>query len=70
MIEVNDKKVRIEGNIKIILNDWMNATRVIYRIVAKQIGLKAASTTLGGALQVAANDAVDEMKEKGELSDE
>ena len=70
MVKVNDKNVRIEGNIKIIMNDWMNATRVIYKILAKQIGLRAASTMLGGGLQVTANDAADELMKKGELPDE
>ena len=70
MIEVNDERVRVEGDAKTILNDWMNATRIMYKIAAKEIGLKAASTMIGGALQVAANDAADELKEKGELPDE
>ena len=70
MIEVKGKMVRLEGNIKTLMNDWMNATRIMYKIAAKEIGLKAASTMIGGALQVAANDAADELKKEGELSDE
>lgn len=70
MIEVKGKMVRLEGNIKTLMNDWMNATRIMYKIAAKEIGLTAASTMIGGALQVAANDAADELKKKGELPDE
>lgn len=70
MIEVKGKMVRLEGNIKTLMNDWMNATRIMYKIAAKKIGLTAASTMIGGALQVAANDAADELKKEGELPDE
>ena len=35
MIEVSDKAVRVEGNLKGIMNDWMNATRSVYNILAK-----------------------------------
>lgn len=70
MIEVKGKMVRLEGNIKTLMNDWMNATRIMYKIAAKEIGLTAASTMIGGALQVAANDAADELKKEGELPDE
>lgn len=70
MIEVNDKGVRLEGSIKNLLNDWMNATRVLYSISAKEAGLKNASNAFETALQIAIIDAADELKKEGELSDE
>lgn len=70
MIEVNDKGVRLEGSFKNLLNDWMNATRVLYSISAKEAGLKNASNAFGTALQIATIDAADELKKKGELPDE
>lgn len=70
MIEVNDKSVRLEGSIKDLLNDWMNVTRVLYSISAKEAGLKNASNTFGTALQIATIDAAAELMKKGELPDE
>lgn len=70
MIEVNDKSVRLEGSIKNLLNDWMNATRVLYGISAKEAGLKNASNTFATALQIATIDAAAELMKKGELPDE
>ena len=70
MIEVNDKGVRLEGSIKNLLNDWMNATRVLYGILAKEAGLKNASNTFATAFQIATIDAADELMKKGELPDE
>ena len=70
MIEVNDKNVRIEGDFKIILNEWTNITRSMYYETARQVGLRAASEIFGSALQFAANHAADELKKKGELPDE
>lgn len=70
MIEVNDKGVRVEGNIKELLNDWMNATRVVYSLLAKETGLKPASKIFASSLQFAANDAANELREKGELPNE
>ena len=70
MIECNEERTRIEGNFKIILNEWTNITRSMYYETARQVGLRTASEIFGSALQFAANDAADELKEKGELPDE
>ena len=70
MIEVKDEKVRIEGEFRTILNDWINITRSMYYETARQLGLKKASKIFRDALQLAAYDATDELKEKGELPDE
>ena len=70
MIEVNSERVRIEGDAKTILNDWMNVTKATYYMIARDLGLKETSEVFIEALQVAANDAADELKEKGELPDE
>lgn len=70
MIEVNGEKVRVGGDAKTILNDWMNVTKAVYYMIAQNFGLKKTSKIFIEALQVAANDAADELKEKGELPDE
>ena len=70
MIEVSEKGVRAEGNIKELLNDWMNATRAVYSLLAKKTGLKPASKIFASSLQFAANDAANELREKGELPNE
>lgn len=70
MIEVSEKGVRAEGNIKELLNDWMNATRAVYSLLAKETGLKPASKIFASSLQFAANDAANELREKGELPNE
>ena len=70
MIEVNDKGVRLEGSIKNLMNDWMNATRVLYSISAKEAGLKNASNAFGTALQIATIDAAADLMKNGELPDE
>lgn len=70
MIEVSEKGVRAEGNIKELLNDWMNATRAVYSLLAKETGLKPASKIFASSLQFAANDAANDLREKGELPDE
>lgn len=70
MIEINGERVRIEGDAKTILNDWMNVTKAMYYMIARDLGLKETSEVFIEALQVAANDAADELKEKGELPDE
>lgn len=70
MIEVSAKGVRIEGNMKELMNDWMNATRAIYSITAKETGLQPASRIFASALQYAANDAANDLREKGELPNE
>lgn len=70
MIEVNGEKVRVEGDAKTILNDWMNVTKAMYYMIARDLGLKKTSEVFIVALQAAANDAADELKEKGELPDE
>lgn len=70
MIEVSEKGVRLEGSIKNLMNDWMNATRVLYSISAKEAGLKNASNAFGKALQIATIDAAADLMKKGELPDE
>lgn len=70
MIEVNGERGRVEGDVKTILNDWMNVTKAMYYMMARDLGLKKTSEVFIEALQVAANDAADELKEKGELPDE
>lgn len=70
MIEVNDERVRVEGNAKTILNDWMNVTKAVYYMIARDLGLKETSEVFIEALQVAANDAANDLREKGELPDE
>ena len=70
MIEVSEKGCRAEGNIKELLNDWMNATRAVYSLLAKETGLKPASKIFASSLQFAANDAANELREKGELPNE
>lgn len=70
MIEVSEKGVRAEDNIKELLNDWMNATRAVYSILAKETGLKPASKIFASSLQFAANDAANDLREKGELPNE
>lgn len=70
MIEVSEKGVRAEGNIKELLNDWMNATRAVYSLLAKETGLKPASKIFASSLQFAANDAANDLREKGELPNE
>ena len=70
MIEVSEKGVRAEGNSKELLNDWMNATRAVYSILAKETGLKPASKIFASLLQFAANDAANDLREMGELPNE
>lgn len=69
MIEVSEKSVRTEGNIKELLNDWMNATRVVYSLLAKETGLKPASKIFASSLQFAANDAANYLREKGRTAE-
>lgn len=70
MIEVNDKSCRVEGSIKELMNDWMNATRVLYKILAKETGFKIASNIFASSLRYASFDVINELREKGELPDE
>ncbi|MBQ1572086.1 MAG: hypothetical protein IIZ78_13245 [Clostridiales bacterium] len=70
MIEVNKERVRVEGDAKTILNDWMNATKAMYYMIARDLGLKETSEVFIEALQVAANDAANDLRKKGELPNE
>jgi hypothetical protein len=70
MIELKGERLRVEGNAKTILNDWMNVTSCMYYMIARDLGLKETSEVFINALQVSANHAADELKEKGELPDE
>ena len=70
MIEVNDKNCRVEGNIKAVFAEWMDATKTVYYVIAQDLGLKEASELFIKGLQIAANYAAKELKEKGKLPDE
>ena len=70
MIEVNGERCRVEGDAKTILNDWMNVTKAMYYMIARDLGLKETSEIFINALQVSANYAADELIENGELPDE
>ena len=70
MIYVNDKSCQVKGNIKKVFADWMDATKTVYYVIAQELGLKEASKLFIKGLQVAANYAAKELKEKGKLPDE
>ncbi len=70
MIEVNDKSCRVEGNIKAVFADWMDATKTVYYVMAQELGLKETSKLFIKGLKVAANYAAKILKEEGKLPDE
>lgn len=70
MIQCDGIKVRLEGTNLTLINDWLNITKSVYYMIAQKNGLKETSELFIEGLQVAANDAANDLREKGELPDE
>lgn len=70
MIQCDENKVRLEGTNLTLINDWLNITKSVYYMIAQKNGLKETSGLFIEGLQVAANDAANDLREKGELPDE
>lgn len=70
MIQCDENKVRLEGTDLTLINAWLNITKSVYYMIAQKHGLKETSKLFIEGLQVAANDAADALREKGELPDE
>lgn len=70
MIQCDETKVRVAGTDMTLINDWLNITKAVYYMIAQKIGLKKTSELFIKGLQVTANDAVNDLREKGKLPDE
>lgn len=70
MIEVNDKGVRIKGNLEDLLSDWADITKGLYKEAAKKNGLKKTSIVFMNILETAAGAAAIELKLEGKLPEE
>lgn len=70
MINVNDKGVRIEGNLRDLMIEWTYITKDLYKEAAREKGLKETSIFFMNILKKAAGAAAIELKLEGKLPEE